>query len=283
MDINVSIGMPVYNGAKYIREALDSLLSQTYTDFELIISDNSSTDETQSICEEYAFADKRIKYIRQKENIGATKNFQFVLDEAVGEFFMWAADDDVWSENWVEVLLTEFRKESFLVGVYGKLIHIDDKSNFFEHIANYKNLEYKGLYRRIKYYLEPESLGKANVFYALFKKDILKKMNLDNMEYDFQALYSLLSYGNFGQNSNCSLQKRVHTESLAPLEISTKKLSMLQKSYTIFAYPIKNIYFLLGSYLKKSSIFEQLLLVLLYPIKLIYWFVNILKNKIKRL
>jgi len=72
--------MPVYNGEKYIREALDSLLAQTFTDFELIISDNASTDGTQVICEEYAARDPRIRYVRQRENRGAVANFRFVLD-----------------------------------------------------------------------------------------------------------------------------------------------------------------------------------------------------------
>ena len=91
----VSIGMPVFNGDKFIREALDSLLAQTFTDFELIISDNASTDRTEAICREYAERDKRIRYVRQAENLGPAANFRFVLDEAVGEYFMWAAADDL--------------------------------------------------------------------------------------------------------------------------------------------------------------------------------------------
>ena len=65
----VRIGMPVYNGEKFIREAIDSLLAQTFSDFELIISDNCSTDKTQEICKEYASKDPRVKYLRQIENI----------------------------------------------------------------------------------------------------------------------------------------------------------------------------------------------------------------------
>jgi glycosyltransferase involved in cell wall biosynthesis len=277
----VSIGMPVYNGAKYIKEALDSLLAQTYTDFELIISDNASTDSTQAICEEYASKDSRIRYIRQPENMGPLKNFQFVLDEAVSEYFMWAAHDDVWSENWIEVLHSELDKESLSIGVYGKLIHIDDKSMFFSHIANSKKLEYKGLLRRLKYYIEPESLGKANLFYSIFRKNILKKLDLNKMEYDFQGLYSLLKYGNFVQNKNCSLKKRVHTESLAPLIILKNKQTLSKKLLRIISYPITNINFLLNSYLKKSNIYERILLIVLYPLKIIYIFLILAKNKIR--
>ena len=86
--------MPVYNGAETIHKAIDSALSQTYSNFELIISDNFSDDSTQLICQEYARLDNRIRYYRQSENIGATANFKFVLDKAVGKYFMWAAADD---------------------------------------------------------------------------------------------------------------------------------------------------------------------------------------------
>lgn len=90
----VSIGMPVYNGGRFIRKALDSLLAQTFTDFELIISDNASTDATQEICMEYAARDNRIGYIRQPINMGGFLNFKFVLEQAKGEYFKWCAADD---------------------------------------------------------------------------------------------------------------------------------------------------------------------------------------------
>lgn len=101
----VSIGMPVYNGEKYLRDALDSLLSQTFSDFELIISDNASTDNSGNICLEYASKDNRIRYIRQPDNIGAAANFKFVFDKAGSEYFMWAACDDIRSSNFIDVNL----------------------------------------------------------------------------------------------------------------------------------------------------------------------------------
>jgi len=102
----VSIGMPVYNGEPFIREALDSLLAQTFTDFELIISDNASTDGTEAICREYAARDARIRYVRQAENRGVGANFKFVLEEAVGGYFMWTAvDDRLSADDYLQQLL----------------------------------------------------------------------------------------------------------------------------------------------------------------------------------
>jgi len=99
---NVSIGMPVYNGEKTLVAALDSILSQTFSDFEFIISDNASTDKTEEICRQYAINDSRIRYIRQKENLGAAKNFNYVLNEASSKYFMWATSDDIKSPDFLE-------------------------------------------------------------------------------------------------------------------------------------------------------------------------------------
>jgi glycosyltransferase involved in cell wall biosynthesis len=87
--------MPVYNGENYLAAALDSILAQTFTDFELIISDNASDDRTEAICRAYAARDSRIQYIRQAENRGAAANYNLVLDIASGEYFKWAAHDDL--------------------------------------------------------------------------------------------------------------------------------------------------------------------------------------------
>lgn len=99
----ISIGMPVYNGEKTISAALDSILAQTFTDFELIISDNASTDNTAEICEKYVINDSRIRCVRQSENIGAAKNFLYVLEQARAKYFMWAASDDIKSIDFLEV------------------------------------------------------------------------------------------------------------------------------------------------------------------------------------
>jgi glycosyltransferase involved in cell wall biosynthesis len=86
--------MAVYNGENYIREAVDSILCQTYSNFELIISDNASTDKTQQICEEYKAKDDRVKYYRNEKNLGAVPNLNRVFKLSSGEYFKWADHDD---------------------------------------------------------------------------------------------------------------------------------------------------------------------------------------------
>lgn len=98
----VSIGLPVYNGEKFLAQAIESILEQTFIDFELIISDNASTDETARICAEFAARDPRIRFFRQERNLGAAPNHQFTFFEALGEYFKWSAHDDIMEPTWLE-------------------------------------------------------------------------------------------------------------------------------------------------------------------------------------
>src|SRR5580704_9548085 len=83
----VSIGLPVYNGQRYLADALDSIVTQTFGDFELIISDNASTDQTEDICRDYATRDSRIRYVRSPVNLGASLNYKQVFDLSSGRYF----------------------------------------------------------------------------------------------------------------------------------------------------------------------------------------------------
>ena len=126
---SVSIGMPVYNAERYIRNAIDSLLAQTYTDFELIISDNASTDKTEIICRDYAMRDIRVRYIRQPINQGAIANFHFVLSESQGEYFMWACYDDSWGKQWLHAGVHALQFNLNVVGAFGFVKYISRVTN----------------------------------------------------------------------------------------------------------------------------------------------------------
>jgi glycosyltransferase involved in cell wall biosynthesis len=95
----VSIGLPVYNGENYLAESIEALLGQTYEDFELVISDNASTDSTPDICRGYGKQDSRIRYIRQPRNIGLQPNHNFVIREARGELFKMTSHDDLYARD----------------------------------------------------------------------------------------------------------------------------------------------------------------------------------------
>src|SRR3712207_2828980 len=98
----VSIGLPVRNGQRYLRGVLDSLLAQTYTGFEILIGDNGSTDETRAICQEYVARDARVRYFRSDTDEGPAWNFNRLVPLARGEFFRWAAADDLIAPTYVQ-------------------------------------------------------------------------------------------------------------------------------------------------------------------------------------
>jgi glycosyltransferase involved in cell wall biosynthesis len=122
----VSIGLPVFNGEQFLEQSLDSILAQTYTDFELIISDNASTDRTESICRRYAERDARVRYHRQPHNRGVTWNFRQVASVARGGYFLWTAHDDRFAPEYIERCVAFLQKNPNTVVCYSKAIEIDE-------------------------------------------------------------------------------------------------------------------------------------------------------------
>src|SRR5690606_32073818 len=114
----LSIGMPVYNAERYLARAIESLLAQTFDDFELIISDNASTDATQSICRRFAERDRRIRYVRQAGNRGANWNFNHVVGLARGELFKWAAADDLCRPTFLAQCIEVLDRDPGVVAVH---------------------------------------------------------------------------------------------------------------------------------------------------------------------
>lgn len=107
----LTIGVPVYNGEKYLPAALRSLAAQTFADYELILCDNASTDRTQEICLEHAARDPRIRYVRNPANIGVLANFDLAARLASAELFMWAASDDLWEPRFAERMVGALRAQ----------------------------------------------------------------------------------------------------------------------------------------------------------------------------
>ena len=115
----VSVGLPVRNGGQALRSALDSILCQDHKNLEIIISDNCSTDDTASIALEYQLSDSRIIYFRQTQFLSVAENFRFVLDEARGKYFIWAAHDDRRSTDYISKLLQAMKHDSEPILTFG--------------------------------------------------------------------------------------------------------------------------------------------------------------------
>ena len=125
----VTIGLPVYNGEKYLADAMNALLGQTFEDFELIISDNSSTDSTAEICQRYLQADSRIRYFRQPRNLGQIPNHNFVFHQARGEYFKFAACDDLYGRDLLRCCVGALDANPEVVLAHSWTAVIDENSN----------------------------------------------------------------------------------------------------------------------------------------------------------
>ena len=121
----ISIGIPVYNGEKFIRKCIESVLQQTNRNFELIISDNASTDSSPEICKEFLNKDNRITFVRQNKNMGRLWNFHFLVKKAVGEYFVWVPVDTFLLPEFLERNIAVLESQDKVVGCISK-IKIDD-------------------------------------------------------------------------------------------------------------------------------------------------------------
>ncbi|AFZ44049.1 glycosyl transferase family 2 [Halothece sp. PCC 7418] len=125
----LTLGMPIYNGERFLRETLESILNQTFENFELIISDNASTDKTQAICQEYAAQDQRICYYCNDDNLGAARNYNRVFQLSKGTYFKWVAHDDLLAPEYLERCIEVLEQNSALVLCYSRTIFIDQEGN----------------------------------------------------------------------------------------------------------------------------------------------------------
>ncbi len=123
----VSIGLPVFNGGKFVRLAIESILAQTFRDFELIICDNASTDETEVVCREFAEKDPRVTYIRQPENLGASANFADAFNRSTGVYFKWHGHDDLIAPTYLERLVEALDDDPDCILVYPRCIIINGR------------------------------------------------------------------------------------------------------------------------------------------------------------
>lgn len=123
---SVSIGLPVYNGERFLETSLRSVLTQTFEDFELIVSDNASTDRTGEICQDLAAGDARVRYSRNAENLGAAANYNRVFGLARAPYFKWAAHDDAYAPTFIERCLEVLEDDSDTVVCYSPAVFIDE-------------------------------------------------------------------------------------------------------------------------------------------------------------
>jgi len=168
----VFIGMPAYNGERFIREAIESVIGQSYADWVMLISDDASTDKTRAICEEYTKKDSRITYYRQEKNIGMFPNFKFLLDHADNEYFMWAAQDDMREPDYLGVCVKHLNENKDLGVTTTCTTLIDSKGEPVLNELELARLSGKPSFTSVaQYILQPEILGKCNLMYGVWRTE----------------------------------------------------------------------------------------------------------------
>ena len=187
----VSIGLLVYNGGKYLPGAIDSLLAQTCDNYEIIISDNASTDDTKIICEKYAALNQKIRDIRQGKNQGSIFNFKFVLEQARGDYFMWASHDDIFAPTYIFECLNVFKNNSDCVSVCSNFNVVDLISNQITEKNSPISRSSPSIFSRVIISVLDMH---PNMIYGLHKTEIIRKIKIDTFDWFDIFINVQLSY-----------------------------------------------------------------------------------------
>lgn len=212
----LTIGIPVFNGEKVLKKCLDSIINQTYGDFEIILSDNASTDMTSKICKDYEKKDARIKFFQQKSNKRSVWNFYFVLHQSKSQYFMWAAADDVWHRDFIKKNIEFLEKNPKFVGSTSEIEFFD--STWTE--KDFKKLE-KISYDKTKQWVYPLignyednvkflfQIRKFEYVYLIYRTESLKKsMSQKNfVSWEVPLILKLLKYGHINVEKGIMMYK----------------------------------------------------------------------------
>lgn len=211
----VSIGMPVYNGERFLENALNSILAQTFEDFELIISDNGSTDRTEEICRSYANGDRRIRYFRNQQNFGAGWNFDRVAELSRGKYFKWACHDDLCALEFLQRCVDVLERDSSIVLAYPKTLIVDERGEEIEKYEDRFHLQSSLPSQRFKTYHHLVRYGhQCHPFHGLIRRDVLTEL-LPLGSYpssDLILLGKLILRGKFYEVPDYLFWKRDHPE-----------------------------------------------------------------------
>lgn len=172
----ISIGLPVYNAEKYLRHALDGILSQTFTDFELIICDNASTDSTPEICGSYAASDSRIRFYRNERNLGAAENFNKVFRLARADYFKWIAYDDICMPTFLEKCVEVLERHPEVALCYPKTTLIDADGGEIMKYEDRLHMMQASPHDRLRHFLTKVNL--ANAVFGVIRTPVLRQTGL---------------------------------------------------------------------------------------------------------
>jgi glycosyltransferase involved in cell wall biosynthesis len=206
--------MPVYNAERYLAQAVDSILGQEFTDLELIISDNASTDSTIQICREYAAADPRVRLLQHETNRGVAFNFNCVVEHARGELFRWAAYDDLLEPALIRRCVEELdRSGSSTVLAYPQTVLIDDFGSVIGHYDD--NLDVRKRTPWVRVASVAMNWNLCNPLYGVIRTAELRRTGVQRpfVSADVPLLYELAALGEFHEVPGRMFLRRFHSAS----------------------------------------------------------------------
>jgi glycosyltransferase involved in cell wall biosynthesis len=210
----VSIGVAVYNGEQFLAGTLDSLLAQTYRDFELIVCDNCSEDQTEEICLSYAAKDARIRYHRNSSNVGAARNFNLAFTLSEGEYFKWSGADDLCAPEFIEHCVEVLDRQPEVVLSYPRTTWIDENAAPIKLYEDQLNLSFLSPHERLTHLLW--SIRQCNANFGLIRSGIMRRTKLFGSfpNSDVPFLAELALYGKFIELPEPLFFRRVHSLSV---------------------------------------------------------------------
>jgi glycosyltransferase involved in cell wall biosynthesis len=242
----ISVGMPVYNGELYLRDAITSVLCQTMRDFEFIISDNASNDGTEEICRDFAKQDDRIRYTRNSENLGAARNYNRVFELACGRYFRWANADDLFKPELHEKCAAVLDGNPRAVLTYGKTEIIDESGSVLHPYEDNLNLQQELARERFLAFFR--QVGLTNVIYGLMRADAMRKTNLFGdgtmPAVDTRFMAELTLQGTFVEIPEVLFYRRMHpSASSFDRKDSDRQQQFWKANSRGFKLPVSRLYF----------------------------------------
>jgi glycosyltransferase involved in cell wall biosynthesis len=212
------IGVPVHNGERFLRRSVESLLAQSYREFELVISDNASTDGTEKIARDLAAADPRVVFHRQPRNLGMAANYNFLARRAKARYFKWASCDDLYDRHFLERCVEALEKDAGAVLAYARTLFIDEGDRPLAEIDDPGfPLDYEPASARLRYVIEAWDWD--NALHGVIRTTALAGTRLwpNYPAGDYALLAELCARGRFVEIPEPLFRRRVHANASSQL------------------------------------------------------------------
>jgi glycosyltransferase involved in cell wall biosynthesis len=214
----VSIGMPVYDAERFLPAAIESVLAQTFSDFELIVCDNASSDRSLAICRDFAARDARVRVLQNPVNLGANPNYRKVAQAARGEFFKWASANDAIAPNFIECCVRALERQPAAVLAYGRTVLFSTDPGSGSEYDDHMELQDDDAFERYRRCVEGLRLN--NVINGLIRTSALRRTPLmpDYHSSDNVVLGYLALAGKFSRVAETCFYRRMDHESATRLQ-----------------------------------------------------------------